>query len=214
MSADRLPRTNAERPRRTHSRARETGATGRRRRWRVVCVKADALRFCGGEGSEAANERCYRDMFHDAIERFEYFQTTGTNAAGAYGMVVIDQKSRQFDSALRRVAADLLARGTTYTGIRHVIDGVMVTPSHHSIGPQVADFVAGGIHRLVEYGDERYWQILRPNVHTDWHGQVLGAGVKRYPTRPGFGTGPLILPELAEAVMTITVDPFPGRGGR
>jgi Protein of unknown function (DUF3800) len=181
----------------------------------VVCVKADALRVCAGAGTvEAANERCYRDMFHDAIERFEYFLTTGENAQGAYGLVVIDQKSRQFDAALRGVASDLLARGTSYAQIQHVIDGVMVTPSQHSVGLQVADFVAGAIHRLVEYADDRYWQIMRRNVHTDWHSDPLGAGVKRYPTRPGYGSGPLVLPEPADVVVAITVDPLRGRGAR
>lgn len=152
-------------------------------------------------------------MFHDAIERFEYFLTTGANAAGAYGLVVVDQKSKQFDAALRAVASDLLERGTTYARIQHVIDGVLVTPSHHSVGLQVADFVVGGVHRLVEYGDDRYWQIMRRNVHTDWHGEPLGAGVKRYPSRPGFGTGALTLPDPVDVVVLMTTDPLRSRAG-
>jgi hypothetical protein len=175
----------------------------------AICVKQDALRVCGGEGSrDAVNGRCYRDMFHDAIERYEYFLTTLANRHGAFGHVVVDQKSQQFDDTLRATCADLLTHGTQYTRVTHVIDGVMVAPSHHSRGLQVADFVAGAIHRWFEYNDDRYLQIVYDNLHTDWMGDVLGAGIKRYPSTPAYGSGPLMLPEQRQVLIVTTVDPF------
>jgi hypothetical protein len=150
----------------------------------VVCVKSDAMRVCGGAGDKnAVNERCYADMFNDAIERYEYFLTTLGNRDGVFGHIVVDEKSRHFDNVLREVCDELLAHGTRFADIEHVIGGLNVSPSHHSHGLQVADFVAGAIHRWFEKEDDRYLQVIHENLHSDYMGDVIGAGIKRYPSR-------------------------------
>lgn len=175
----------------------------------VVCVKADALRVCGGEATHAAaNERCYRDMFNDAIERYEYMLKSVSPRGEAFGHLVADQKSRQFDNVLRETCSYLIKNGTKFATIDHLIDGVKVSPSHHSIGLQVADFVAGAIHRWVEHDDDRYLQIIYGNLHTDWTGDPLGAGVKRYPSTPSYGSRPLMLPEKREVLVLRKTDPL------
>lgn len=136
----------------------------------VVCVKSEAMRVCGGAGDKTAvNSKCYGHMFSDAIERYEYFLTTLANRDGAFGHMVVDEKSRHFDNVLREICDDLLAHGTRFAHIEHVIDGLSVSPSHHSPGLQVADFVAGGIHRWFEMDDDRYLQTSRTTcTPTTW----------------------------------------------
>lgn len=143
----------------------------------VWCVKDDALTVCTGTEPD---KRCYRDMFHDALERFEYFLTTGQLA---YGHVVIDKKSNKFDETIRFASAELLRKGTSYVNINHIIDGVNVADSAVNFGLRMADYVVGAVHRHLESGYSGYYSNIEPIVHRDGWGHLDGVGAKRFPSQ-------------------------------
>lgn len=148
----------------------------------VWCVKKDARVICRGMGDEA-DERCYRDMFHDALERYEIFLTRGDNAPGTFGHVVIDRKNGKFDRAVEYTCDELLRKGSAFVDIRHVVDGVHVGDSRRSLGLRMADYVVGAVQRHLESGDSGYFQRIAGAVHADGWGHVDGAGAKRFPSQ-------------------------------
>ncbi|MFN2490816.1 MAG: DUF3800 domain-containing protein [Actinomycetota bacterium] len=145
----------------------------------VYCVKAAAMNVC--QYDPDPDERCYRDMFQDAIERYEYL----LRGAGIYGSIVIDQKSGKLDKVIRETAADLLVHGTRFTNIERVVDGLSVNPSSLSYGLQMSDFVVGALHTCLRNDIAAHALRVRANFHRKADGTAAGAGIKRYPSGLG-----------------------------
>jgi hypothetical protein len=159
----------------------------------VWCVKDDAKLICSN--SPDPDGRCYRDMFHDVVERYEYFLTTGENEPGAYGHIVMDEKSKKFDKTIRHTCSELINRGTAFTNIHHVIDGVHISPSGTSLGIRMADYVAGAINSHLEYNYSGYVEHIMDNFHRDYHGNIDGVGAKRFPSQQKLPGSPVLFPK-------------------
>jgi hypothetical protein len=137
-------------------------------------------------------------MFHDMIERYEFFLTIGPNAAGAYGHIVIDEKSKKFDKAIRHTCAELINEGTTFTNVHHVIDGVHISPSGTSLGLRMADYVVGAINSHLEHNYSAYVERIMGSFHRDSSGNLDGVGAKRYPTRKSHPFPRPSIPDLGD----------------
>lgn len=109
------------------------------------------------------------------------------------GMIVIDQRSPHQDEGLRVFFARLQNDGTPYSGLDRIIDPLLLSPSHHSVGIQAADLVVGpavAVNRadVAEMSDARrnfatrlYERLLPCFARHPATGEVDGVGIKRFP---------------------------------
>lgn len=128
------------------------------------------------------------DIYHLAYkgvtERFQYHLQDLSREVGTkqLGLVVSDHRGRDDDKVLRGVHQKLLhSRGEFISSYDNFVEGLFLTPSHHSIGIQLADIVAGAVWRYFERDDERCFEALRPSLRTDRKGSIDGYGLIKSP---------------------------------
>lgn len=123
------------------------------------------------------------------VERYQRFLTQ----MDAMGLVVIDQRARNQDEALRTFFGRLRADGTPYTSLERIVEPLLLSPSHHAIGIQAADLVVGPAVAMsrasdAEIGEDRrrlarslHERLLPCFARNPANGEVEGVGVKRFP---------------------------------
>jgi hypothetical protein len=72
----------------------------------------------------------------------------------------------------------------------NLIEGLFLTPSHLSVGIQMADMVAGAIGRRFESNDPFWFDAIKPSFRTRADGTIDGFGIARFP-KHGW-TGPIV----------------------
>jgi hypothetical protein len=104
----------------------------------------------------------------------------------AYGVMVLDSRQPDLDNRLRRFFERLQREGTPYVRLERIVDSLLLGPSHHSIGLQVADLVvASTLAAQRAMGDASRWhKQLQPrfNRHPDT-GELDGVGLVVYPRK-------------------------------
>lgn len=129
------------------------------------------------------------DMYHDAFEavcaRFQYYlqdMQRATTGSPFYGMVVIDERNNQQNKQLDNFHFDLLnnhdSRRADYNNL---VEGLFIAASHHSVGVQFADLVAGAVYRKVSKGDSSFYDVIRGNIRCRSNGDVNGYGIVSVP---------------------------------
>lgn len=129
-----------------------------------------------------------QDIYHLAYkgvtERFQYHLQEMSREIGTkqLGIVVSDHRGRDDDKVLRGVHQKLLhSKGDFISFYDNFIEGLFLTPSHHSIGIQLADLVAGAVWRRFERQDDRSFEALKPSLRTDRTGAIEGYGIIKSP---------------------------------
>jgi hypothetical protein len=62
-----------------------------------------------------------------------------------------------------------------------IIEGLFLTPSHISIGIQLADLVSGAVWRKYERDDCEWFNLVEPTLRRDTRGNVDGYGIVKMP---------------------------------
>lgn len=91
---------------------------------------------------------------------------------------------RKKSKLLRDTYYDIFSDGDFIEEYTHIKDSLNLEYSHHSIGIQLADYIAGctvGILRQYVTSIEFFNQSIRPNLRT-YRSQIFGAGVIEVPT--------------------------------
>jgi len=100
------------------------------------------------------------------------------------GLIVVDRRFREDDQRLRRFFADLTKDGTPYMQLPRIVEGLLLGPSHYSIGLQCADLVVA-MTANAERGPGQgrgYLKKLLPRFATHPStGEYEGVGLKRFP---------------------------------
>ena len=144
-------------------------------------------------GNVNQQEDIYFRTYKVVTERFQYFLQDITRQSGHYtsGLVIADQRSGRQDNRLReqheRLVRDERMFTTTY---KNFIESIFFSPSHMSVGIQLADMVAGAIWRYHEHGDDTWLNLIRPAFRTNGRGVIDGYGVARFP-KAGW-SGPIV----------------------
>jgi hypothetical protein len=113
-------------------------------------------------------------------ERFHHL----LDAEDDLGLIVVDSRFREDDQRLRRFFADLTKDGTPYMQLPRIIEGLLLGPSHHSIGLQCADLVVAMTASAERGGGQGggYLKKLLPRFATHpATGEIDGVGLKRFP---------------------------------
>lgn len=128
-----------------------------------------------------------KDIYHLAYkgvtERFQYHLQDISQDVGAkqLGIVISDHRGRDDDKVLRGVHQKLLhSKGDFISSYDNFVEGLFLTPSHQSIGIQLADLVAGAVWRNFERGDGRCFGLMATSLRSR-HGTVDGYGIIKSP---------------------------------
>lgn len=137
----------------------------------------------------ASPEDVYATALMFVAERFQRFLAHHDD----YGAIILDQREGTQDERLRRFSRRLADDGTPFTGLDRIVDPVLLSPSHHTIGIQAADLVVGSALALGRAGapdisrkrvelagrlHERLLPCFARHPHT---GEIEGVGIKRFP---------------------------------
>jgi len=147
-----------------------------------VCV----LRPLAGKSAHpdlfATPEDTYRTGLTFVAERFE----RTLERADSYGAIVLDSRERESDERLRRFFDGIQRQGTQFMKLERIVDSLLLGPSHHSIGLQVADLVVGSTLAAQRApGDASRWhkQLLPRFARHPDTSQVEGVGLKVFPDK-------------------------------
>lgn len=166
-----------------------------------LLVECDATAFATllrpDEGRRVAPEffKSGEDTYATALtfvaERFQRFLRNHDD----YGVIVLDPRNGKQDDRLRRFFRRLADRGTPFVTLDRIVDPIMLSPSHHTLGIQAADLVVGPLLTLaradsprvsparVELAREFHQRLLPCFARHPTTGAVDGVGIKHFPRR-------------------------------
>ncbi|MDQ3728249.1 MAG: DUF3800 domain-containing protein [Actinomycetota bacterium] len=130
----------------------------------------------------ATPEATYSTALTFLAERFERH----LKRADSYGAVVLDSRERDADDGMRRFFDRVQRQGTQFMKLERIVDSLLLGPSHHSIGLQVADLVVGAALAAQRgQGDGSRWhkQLLPRFARHPDSGEVEGVGLKVFPDK-------------------------------
>lgn len=102
----------------------------------------------------------------------------------SYGAIVLDSRRSEEDDRMRRFFTDIQNEGTPFADLDRIVDGLMLGPSHFSLGLQLADLVVGPT-RAAQFdsgdGQRRLKQLMSRFARNPASGEVDGVGLKLFP---------------------------------
>ncbi|MFQ5608402.1 MAG: DUF3800 domain-containing protein, partial [Candidatus Zixiibacteriota bacterium] len=145
-----------------------------------VCQSSEAYKI----PSIISQSDIYFRTYKPVTERFQYFlqdltRETGSNISG---IIVADHRGRGDDDKMRTQHERLVREDRKYTSTYgNFVESLFFSPSHMSIGIQLADMIAGAIWRRFQHDDERYFNQIRNSFRRSPSGKTDGFGIVRFP---------------------------------
>lgn len=131
-----------------------------------------------------APQDIYSLAYKGLTERFQYHLQDLSRDLGSkqFGIVVADHRGRDDDTILRQVHQKLLhSKGEFISTYDNFVEGLFLTPSHLSVGIQLADIVAGAFWRRFERADDTWFNHLEPSLRRSGAGVIEGYGLVKLP---------------------------------
>lgn len=150
----------------------------------MACVSSAVSAYALDYVSDA--DDLYLYTYKTLTERFQYYLQDMSRAVGdkQLGIVVADHRGKTQDELLRKRHAGLVAeRGVFTSAYQNYVEIVFLTPSHYSVGIQLADMVAGAIGRKYNVGDDRYFAQIKGAIRTSTAGRMDGFGLVKFPKK-------------------------------
>lgn len=132
-----------------------------------------------------AQEDLYQYTYKSVSERFQYFLQDMGRTVGAeqLGLMVADHRGKSQDERLRERHHALIDQAAPmFSTYANYVETLFLTPSHHSVGIQFADMIAGAISRRFNSNDDRFFSQVEPAFRTSPRGAIEGFGIVRFPT--------------------------------
>jgi hypothetical protein len=169
----------------------------------ALVIEASATAFTVEMRAQAGRKvapdlfRTAEDIYASALmflaERFQLFLAR----EDSYGVIVIDHRNGEQDDRLRRFFRTLADSGTPFTMLDRIVDPILLSPSHHTLGIQAADLVVGPVYALCRSDEippsrrqlaREIHEYLLPCFARHPHtGEVDGVGIKRFPDPTAIG---------------------------
>lgn len=160
--------------------------------FRIVTSRKSVKVICCVTSIEAAYARptiiTQEDVYHltykGLTERFQYFLQDATRITGQTqsGIVVCDHRMTTDDKKLRARHHQLIETDEEYTSTyANFIETIFFSPSEASVGLQLADMVAGAVHRSFQYGEHRFANQIQSAFRASPTGKILGYGLVKMP---------------------------------
>ena len=126
----------------------------------------------------------YFRTYKPVTERFQYFLQDMSKEIGSKisGIIVADHRGSHDDTKMRiqheRLVRDSGKYTSTYT---HFVEGLFFSPSHLSVGVQLADMVAGATWRKFEREDDTFFDQIKRSFRCKANGDIDGYGLVQFP---------------------------------
>ncbi|MYE36262.1 MAG: DUF3800 domain-containing protein [Rhodobacteraceae bacterium] len=159
---------------------------------KLICSVSDATLAYKLNGVNSQNDIYFR-TFRVVTERFQYFLQDIQKITGSptNGIIVADHRNGREDNNFRHQHDQLIrSDNSNTTNYKNVIEGIFLTPSHMSIGIQLADMIAGAVWRFYTHDDKKWFDTIKPSFRKNETGVIGGFGLACYPKR-GWN-GPII----------------------
>ena len=134
----------------------------------------------GYEEFFGSDENTYSTGLMFLAERYQRF----LDHHDSYGVIVLDSRRRETDDRMRAFFTRIQREGTPFAELERIVDGLLLGPSHFSLGLQLADLIVS-CSRAASIGlgdNSRRFRDLEPvfasNPST---GEVDGVGMKYFP---------------------------------
>lgn len=150
----------------------------------ICCVTSVAAAYAQPYVNEA--EDLYLYTYKGVSERFQYFLQDMERTVGSrqLGIMVADHRGKAQDDRLRsRHHALIDQNAPVFSTYANYVETLFLTPSHHSVGIQFADMVAGAIGRKFNSDDATYFDRIEPSFRRSAAGKVEGFGIVKFPTQ-------------------------------
>jgi hypothetical protein len=126
-------------------------------------------------------ERLLRMHLQESMQRIEMdMQADPSNLC----VLFVDPVSADKDKALREAYAQLYHVGDLITRYSHIKDSLNLEHSHHSVGIQMADYMAGAVGSALNgrpLGQQIYAEQIRHILRRHLNGSVGGYGIREVP---------------------------------
>jgi hypothetical protein len=160
------------------------------------CITSIASICCNEAAYEMASITCADDIYNLTYkvlsERFQYFLQDRKSVDGqkGFGIIVGDHRGSKDDKLLRSHHQMLIySTGANTSRYENFIESIFLQPSHHSVGIQLADMVAGAVWRAYERKDSKYATQIKSTFRTHpATNKILGYGIVHVPKK-GFRGG-------------------------
>lgn len=129
-------------------------------------------------------EDLYKYTYKAVSERFQYYLQDVSRTVGdtQLGIVVADHRGKQQDESMRRHHHGLVDRESLFSSnYPNYVETLFLSPSHLSVGIQLADMVAGAIGRAFNTEDKRFADELSPAFRKSPQGKIEGFGLVKFP---------------------------------
>ncbi|MBK8293706.1 MAG: DUF3800 domain-containing protein [Solirubrobacterales bacterium] len=142
-------------------------------------------KMSGYEEFFGSDENTYATALTFIAERFQRFLSNHDS----YGVIVLDSRRRETDDRMRRFFTRIQRDGTPFAELERIVDGLLLGPSHFSLGLQLADLVVS-CSRAATFNlgenSRRLKVIKRAFATNPSTGEVDGVGMKYFPdsTKP------------------------------
>lgn len=152
---------------------------------KVICVACNtelAYKTSYMSTPEALYMHCYKKL----TERFQYYlqDLAKINGVTEYGVVVCDHRGSRDDEKLRDHHEKLMKAQLSKTSdYQNIIGGLFISPSHLSVGIQLADMIAGASLRSCKNRDHRFVAKFKRSFRRSSQGKIEGFGAVKLPHR-------------------------------
>jgi hypothetical protein len=147
----------------------------------VVCFATILYpRINGYEEFFGTDEDTYATALTFVAERYQRF----LSYQDAWGVIVLDSRRPEMDERVRRFFGRIQREGTAFAELDRLVDSLLLGPSHHSLGLQLADLVVG-CTRAATFGlgenSRRLKQLESVFARHPSSGEISGVGLKYFP---------------------------------
>lgn len=157
----------------------------KRKAVKVICTVAN-VEAAYKTAYVKSEEDLYSYTYKGVSERFQYFLQDMERTVGSrqVGIMVADHRGKAQDDGLRSRHHRMIDENApVFSNYHNYIETIFLTPSHHSVGIQFADMVAGAIGRKFNSNDGHYFDRIEPSFRRSASGKVDGFGIVRFPSR-------------------------------
>jgi hypothetical protein len=126
----------------------------------------------------------YFRTYKPITERFQYFLQDISRSMGTHhsGIIVADHRGSKDDNKMRLQHERLVRESGKFTSTYgHFVEGLFFTPSHLSVGVQLADMVAGATWRKFERADTSFFDMIKSSFRSNPSGEIDGFGLVKFP---------------------------------
>ncbi len=104
---------------------------------------------------------------NDVIDNFDSFLTKAPALHSRMGIVIQDEQGGEGDNKhLRDIFHQKMSNDPRPLDQRPIHECLMIVPSHHSVGIQLADICMGAIGAMVNRGEQTYYDVIKDNINT------------------------------------------------